>query len=113
MQISTEPPQTEARGSVDALLLSLQGMTCCKQWRNRSCALNETNGGELCKYPTTSIQSFSDPECVVQLFDDDLVCSIPTSIQAGVGCELYFGCFHIPNYAQIITIPMGRSSNTH
>ena len=103
---SLKPPQSEARGSIDALLLSLQGKTCRKQWRSRSCALiiNETNGGELCEYPTTSIQSFSDQERVVQLFDDDLVCSIPASIQAGVGCELYFGCFHTPNYAQIVTL---------
>ena len=101
-----KPPQTEARGSVDALLLSLQGKTCRKQWKSHSCALiiNETNGGKLCEYPTTSIQSFSDPERVVQLFDDDLVCSFPASIQAGVGCELYFGCFHTPNYAQIVTL---------
>jgi hypothetical protein len=69
-----------------------------------SCVLNEINDGELCEYPTTSIQSFSDPERVVQLFDDDLVCSIPASIQSGVECELYFGCFHTPNYAQIVTL---------
>jgi hypothetical protein len=37
-----KPLQSEARGSVDALLLSLQGKTCHKQWRSlSSCVLNE------------------------------------------------------------------------
>lgn len=99
-----KPPQTEVRGSVNTLLLSLRGKTCHKQWRNRTNALNEANGGELCEYPTIAIQSFSDPERVVQLFDDDLVCSIPATIQPGGGCELYFACFHTPNYTQILTL---------
>ena len=99
-----KPPQSKVRGSVDNFLQSLQGKMCRRQWRSYTRALDETNGGELCEYPTNSIQLFSDPERVVQLFDDDLVCSIPADIQAGGGCELVFGCFHTPKYAQMLTL---------
>jgi len=97
-----KPSQYQARGSIDHLLQSLQGKTCLKLWRSYTRALDET--GEMCNYPTKSIQLFSDPDRVVQLFDDDLVCSIPPDFLAGGTCELVFGCFHAPNYAQVITL---------
>ena len=99
-----KPPQSEVRGNIDNFLQSLRGKMCRRQWRSYTRALDETDGGELCEFPTSSIQFFSDPERVVQLFDDDLVCSIPADIQAGGGCELVFGCFHTPDYAQIVTL---------
>ena len=104
-----KPPQSEVRGSIDNFMQLLQGKTCRKQWRSYTRALDETDGGELCEYPTKSIQSFSDPDRVVQLFDDDLICSIPADIQAGGGCELVFGCFHTPNFAQMITLTYGSN----
>ena len=96
--------QSEIRGSVDNLLQSLQAKTCRRQWKSYAHALDEKDGGELCVYPTSSIQLFANRERVVQLFDDDLVCSIPPDVQAGGECELVFGCFHTPNYAQIVTL---------
>ena len=105
-----KPPQSKVRGSISDLLQSLQGMTCRKQWRSYLHALDEANG-ELCEYPTDSIQLFSNPERVVQLFDDDLVCSIPTDIQVGQRCELVFGCFHASNFVQIATLTYDQNGN--
>ena len=99
-----KPPQSEVRGSIDNFIQSLQGKTCRRQWRSYIRALDETDGGELCNYPTSSIELFSDPDRIVQLFDDDLVCSIPADIQAGGACKLVFGCFHTPRYAQMVTL---------
>lgn len=99
-----KPPQNEVRGNIKDLLQLLQGKTCHRQWMSHTYVLDETNSGELCECPTSSIQLFSDPERVVQLFDDDLVCCIPPDIQAGSACELVFGCFHTPSYIQILTL---------
>lgn len=100
----SKPSQGVVRGSIGDLLQSLKEKTCRRQWRSYTRALDETDGGELCEYPTSSLRYFSDPERVVQLFDDDLVCSIPADVKAGGECELVFGCFHTPSYAQIVTL---------
>ena len=102
--VPLKPPQDQVRGSIDAFIRSLKGKRCRRQWRSYTCALDETDGGELCVYPTESIQSFSNPKNVLQLFDDDLVCSIPPEFPVGGACKLVFGCFHTPDYAQIITL---------
>ena len=99
-----KPPQDQCRGSVNQLVQLLQGRTCRRQWWNYTHALDEADGGELCKYPTKSVQLFSDPDRVVQLFDDDIVCSIPPDFSTASAYDLAFGCFHTPNYAQIVTI---------
>ncbi len=70
-----KPPQSEVRRSVDSLLAGLSDKTCRMQWMSVTRALDETNGQTM---PTKSMLSFSDPSRLVQSFDDDLVCSIPT-----------------------------------
>jgi len=99
-----KPPQDQVRGSIDSFIRSLEGKSCHRQWRSKTHALDETDGGELCRYPTSSIKLFSDPDRVIQLFDDDIACSIPSDLPAGGACELVFGCFHTPDYAQMITL---------
>ena len=99
-----KPPQNQVRGTIDGFIRSLEGKSCRRQWRSHTRALDETDGGDLCSYPTESIRMFSNSDRVVQLFDDDLVCSIPPDFPAGGACELVFGCFHTPNYGQMVTL---------
>ena len=99
-----KPSQVQVRGSLDTLLVSLEGKSCRKQWMSCTYVLNETSDGKVCEYPTKAVLFFSDPNRVVQLFDDDLMCSVPSEVQAGSGCELVLGCFHTTDYAQFITL---------
>jgi len=104
-----KPPQDQVRGSIDSFIRSLEGKSCRRQWRSYTRALDETDGGEVCSYPTSSIKSFSNRDRVIQLFDDDLVCSIPPDLPAGGACELVFGCFHTPSYAHMVTLTYGSN----
>lgn len=102
-----KPLQSEHRRSVDSLLQSLSGKSCRQQWRSPTRALDETDGGELCQYPTKAVTYFSDPNRIVQSFDDDLICSIPTEVQIGGCCELVVGCVHTDHFTQMFTITYG------
>ena len=97
-----KPLQSEKRGNVKDLILTLQGKKCHRQWM--SLPLKETSNEEVCEYPTTVTNFFFDPDRVVQLFDDDLVCSLPPDIKSGEECALVTGCFHTAGYAQIVML---------
>lgn len=106
-----KPPQSEVRRSVDLLLAGLSDKTCRMQWMSHTRALDETNGGELQTMPTKSMLLFSDSSRLVQSFNDDLVCSIPTEVPADGGCDLVFGCRHTDNIFKAITLtynPQGK-----
>ena len=92
------------RRSVDTLLAGLSDKTCRMQWMSYTHALDETNGGEIQTMPTKSMLLFSDTSRLVQSFDDDLVCSIPTEIQPTEGCDLVFGCRHTDDVFKAITL---------
>ena len=96
-----KPPQSEVRGKVEDLIKSLKGKKCHRQTMDSAFVLSS---GEECEYPTEPIQLFFDSERVVQLFDDDIVCSLPPDIQPGKECELVCGCFHTATYAQIFML---------
>ncbi len=72
-----KPPQSEVRRSVDTLLAGLSDQTCRMQWMSHTHALDKTTS-EIQTMPTKSMLLFSDSSCLVQSFDDDLVCSIPS-----------------------------------
>jgi hypothetical protein len=74
------------------------------QWMSHARALDETDGGEIQTMPTKSMLSFSDSSRLVQSFDDDLVCSIPTEIQVNQGCFLVFGCRHTDDMFKAVTL---------
>jgi len=102
-----KPSQDEVRGSTDHFIKSLEGKACCRLWKSHTRALDEE--GEMCNYPTETIQLFSNPNQIVQLFDDDIVCSIPPEVPVGGACDLVFGCFHTPNYAQMVHLKYGSN----
>lgn len=104
-EIPLKPSQHEVRGDLNRLIQSLQGRQCQKQYI-MSNNLKLTTCENLFHYPTDSIELFSSSkhDRVVQLFDDDIVCSIPADVYPGSGCELVFGCFHSDTYAQFVTI---------
>ena len=58
-------PQSERRRSVNSLLQSLSGKKLPQQWRSLTCALDETDGGELCQYPTKAVTYFSNPNRII------------------------------------------------
>ena len=98
-------PYHQNRVNAIELVQSLRNKTCRTQWMNRTCFLEETeDGGELCQYPTRATQLFFVPERIVQVFEDDLVCSVPAEVCKGGPCELVYGCFHTPSYIQIILL---------
>ena len=94
-------PQSEVRGKIEDLIKSLKGKKCHRQMMDSAFVLSS---GEECEYPTKPIQLFFDSERVVQLFDDDIVCSLPPDIHPGKECELVCGCFHTATYAQIFML---------
>ena len=104
-----KPPQDEVRGSTKHLIKSLEGKTCCRHWKSYTRALDEE--GEMCNYPTETIQLLSNSTQIVQLFDDDIVCSIPPEVPVGGACDLVFGCFHTPDYAQMVHLKYGLNGD--
>ena len=103
-----KPPQAEGKKNLSVYLKSLEGKSCRRQ-RLNNMRVFDTSDGVVCEYPTRAVLSFSDPDRVVQLFDDDLVCSIPSEVQAGHGCEMVLGCFHTMDYAQFVTVTYNSS----
>ena len=99
-----KPPQSENRRSVDTLLAGLNEKTCRMQWMSHMRGLDDVNGGEIQTMPTKSILLFSDLIRLVQSFDDDLVCSIPSEFEAGQHLELVFGCRHTDDFFQAVTL---------
>lgn len=99
-----KPPQSEVRRSVDTLLAGLSDRTCQMQWMSHARPLDETNGGEVQTMPTKSMLLFSDSSRLVQSFDDDLLCSIPSEVEADQGCELVFGCRHTDDHFKAVTL---------
>ena len=102
-------PQSEHRRSADSLLQSLNGKSCRQQWRSLIHALDETDDEDLCEHPTEAVTYFSDPDRIVQSFDDDLICSVPSEVQAGGSCDIVVGCFHTEEFCQIFMLTYGAN----